>query len=127
LNEREARREKSNQEVGQEGGSTDVREEEVDMNYGGEREDSTPMTGEIRNPAEEIAPVEANETPQIKENHPESSGASPKSPIPQVPPIQVVSSTLPFRASFVPVQLSNQSQPGSVNTGRILGSLVDCK
>jgi hypothetical protein len=28
----------------------DVREEEADMNLGGEREDSAPITGEIRDP-----------------------------------------------------------------------------
>jgi hypothetical protein len=56
----------------------DVREEEVDMNLGGEREDSTPITGEIENPTEEIVPVEANETPQIKENHPRSQWHQPR-------------------------------------------------
>ena len=55
-------RERSPQEVGQEGESIDVREEESGMNIGGEREDSSPITGEIGNPAEEIIPVEANET-----------------------------------------------------------------
>jgi hypothetical protein len=122
LNEREVRRERSPQEEIQEGGIMDVREEEADMNHGGERENSSPMTGEIKNLAEEITLVEANETPQIKERCPEASGASSKSPIPQVPPIQVVSLTLPFHASFVPVQLDNQSQRGSVNIGKILGS-----
>jgi hypothetical protein len=92
------------------------------MNLGGEREDSAPITGEIGNLAEEIIPVEANETPQIKENHPEASGASPESPIPQVPSIQAVSLILPSHASSVPVQLVSQSQPGSASTGRILGS-----
>jgi len=58
------------------------------MNLGGEREYSAPIIGEIKNPVEEIIPVEANETPQIKENHPEASDASPESPIPQVPSIQ---------------------------------------
>jgi hypothetical protein len=66
--------------------------------------------------------VEENDTPQIKENCPEASGASPKLPIPQVSFIQVVSSILPSHASIVPVQLVSQSQPGSANTGRILGS-----
>jgi hypothetical protein len=92
------------------------------MNLGGEREDSALMIGEIGNPSNEIIPVEASKTPQIKENHLESSGAIPESPIPQVPSIQVVSSTLPSRESFVPIQLVNQSQPGSVSTERILGS-----
>jgi hypothetical protein len=87
LNERESRRERSSQEAGREGGNTDVREEEVNMNLGGEREDSSLMTGENGNLAEEIIPVEANETPKIKESHPKASGISPKSPIPQVPSI----------------------------------------
>jgi hypothetical protein len=108
--------------VGREGESTDVREEEADMNLGGEREDSAPITGEIGNLAEEIIPVEANETPQIKENFPKASGTSPESPIPQVPSIQAVSSILPSHASSVPIQLVSQSQPGSAGTGRILGS-----
>jgi hypothetical protein len=42
--------------VGREGESVDVREEEADMNLGGEREDSTPISGEIGNLAEEISP-----------------------------------------------------------------------
>jgi hypothetical protein len=108
--------------VGREGESADVREEEADMNLGGEREDSTPISGEIRNLTEEIIPVEANETPQIKEIFPEASDASPESPIPQVPSIQAVSTTLPSHANSVPVQLANQPQPGSASTGRILGS-----
>jgi hypothetical protein len=48
---------------GQEGQSAEVREEEVGMNLGGEREDLAPITGEIGNLAKEIIPVEANETP----------------------------------------------------------------
>ena len=92
------------------------------MNRGGEREDLAPITGEIRNTTEEIILVEANETPQIKENCPDASGSSPGSPIPQVPSIQVVSLILPSHASVIPVQLVNQSQPGSASTGRILGS-----
>jgi hypothetical protein len=66
--------------------------------------------------------VEANETPQIKENHLEASGASPKSSIPQVSSIQAVSLILPSHASSIPVQLITQSQLGSASTGRILGS-----
>jgi hypothetical protein len=54
-----------------------VREEEADMNIGEEREDPAPIIGEIGNPTEEIAPMEANETPQIKENHPEASVPAP--------------------------------------------------
>ena len=46
----------------QEGESAYEREEEVDMNLGGEREDSTLIIGEIGNLAEEIILVEANET-----------------------------------------------------------------
>jgi hypothetical protein len=66
LSEREAQRKRSPQEVGQEGEGVYVREEEVDMNLEEEREDSTPMTRDIRNLAEETTPVEENETPQIK-------------------------------------------------------------
>jgi hypothetical protein len=36
------------------------------MNLEEEREDSASIIGEIGNPAEEIVPVEENETPQIK-------------------------------------------------------------
>jgi hypothetical protein len=53
------------------------------MNLEEEREDSTPITGEIGNPTEEIIPVEENETPQIKENHPEASGPAPNHPYPK--------------------------------------------
>jgi hypothetical protein len=49
LNERETWRERSPQEVGQEGEGTYVREEDTDMNLGEGREDSAPITGEIRN------------------------------------------------------------------------------
>jgi hypothetical protein len=49
-----------------------------------EREYSSLMTGEIGNPTEETILVEENETPQIKENHLEATGASTESPIPQV-------------------------------------------
>jgi hypothetical protein len=35
------------------------------MNLGGEREDLAPITGEIWDPAEEIIPVEDNETPLL--------------------------------------------------------------
>jgi hypothetical protein len=49
--------------VGQEGESAYERKEEVGMNLGGEREDSAPITREIKNPAKYIIPVEANETP----------------------------------------------------------------
>jgi hypothetical protein len=64
------------------------------------------VTGEIWIPAEEIVPVEENETPQIKENHPEASGTSPESIIPQVSSIQVVSSILPSHASFISSTIS---------------------
>jgi hypothetical protein len=120
LNKREERRERSPKEARQEGESADVREEEANVNLGGEREDSALITGEIRNPNEEIIPVEANETPQIKENFPEASGSNPESPIPQVPSIQEVRPILPSHS--IPVQLISQSQPGSVSTRRILGS-----
>ena len=99
-----------------------MREEEANINLGEEREDSAPITGEIRNLSEEIVPVEANETPKIKENRPKPSGASPKSPIPQVSSIQEVSSILPYHASSILVQLISQSHPESVITGRILRS-----
>ena len=49
--------------MGQEGEGAGVREEESNMNLGEEREYSAPITREIRNPAEEIIPVEENETP----------------------------------------------------------------
>jgi hypothetical protein len=92
------------------------------MNLEEEREDSAPITGEIKNLIEEIVLVEANETPQIKEKFPEASGASIKSPIPQVSSIKVVSLILPSDASFVLVQLVSQTQLGSASIGRILGS-----
>jgi hypothetical protein len=120
LNKREENRVRSLEEVGREGESVEVREKEVGMNLGGEREDLALITGEIRNLAKEIIPLEANDTPHIKENHREASGASPESPIPQVPSIQVVSLILP--SHFVLVQLISQSQPGSERIGRILGS-----
>jgi hypothetical protein len=67
--------------------------------------------------------VEANDTPQIKENCPEANGTSLESPIPQVSSMQAVSLILPPHASSFPLQLVNQLKPGSVSTGRILGSL----
>jgi hypothetical protein len=48
------------------------------MNLGGEREDAALITVEIGNPTKEIILVEANETPQIKENYPEASGTNVK-------------------------------------------------
>jgi hypothetical protein len=103
LSEREAQRERSPQEGGQEGEGVEAREKEADMDLEEEIEDSTPMPGNIGNPAEEIAPVEENETPQIKENCPEASSASPESPIPQVSSIQVVNSILHSYDNCVPV------------------------
>jgi len=91
------------------------------MNLGGEREDAALITVEIGNPTKEIILVEANETPQIKENYPEASGTNPKLPIPQVPYIQAVSLILPSHASSFPIQLVSQSQLGSVSIGRVLG------
>jgi hypothetical protein len=91
------------------------------MNLEEKREDSTPIIGEIKNTVEGIILVEENETPQIKENFPEASGTSPKSAIPQVSSIQVVSSILPSHASSIPIQLVSQSQLGSASTWRILG------
>ena len=87
-----------------------------------EREYSTPMPGNIRNPDEDTAREDENKTPQIKETRPKSSGTSPKSPIPQVSSIQVVNSRLPSYDIPVPLQLVSQSQLGSTNIGRILGS-----
>jgi hypothetical protein len=75
------------------------------MNLEEEREGSAPTTGEIGNPAENTDPLEENETPQIKENYPEASGAIPELPIPQVSSIQVVSLILPSHASSILVQL----------------------
>jgi hypothetical protein len=63
LNEREAMREISPQEVRHEGEATDIREKEANMNLREEREYSGPITREIRNLAEEIILVEENETP----------------------------------------------------------------
>jgi hypothetical protein len=55
------------------------------MNLEGEREDSAPITGEIGNLAEEIIPVEANETPQIKEITPKPVVPAPNHPYPKCP------------------------------------------
>jgi hypothetical protein len=63
-----------------------------------------------------------NETPQIKETHLEANGTNPKSPIPQVSSIPVINSILPSYDIPIPLQSVSQSQPVSVNTGRILGS-----
>jgi hypothetical protein len=87
-----------------EGEGVGIREEEAGMNLEEERKYSALMKGEIGNPAEEIVPMEENETPQIKENRTEVSGASPESPIPEVYSIQVVSLILPSHDSYVPVQ-----------------------
>ena len=104
LSEREAQRERIPRDGGQEGEGVDIIKEEVGMNLGEEREDSTPITREIGNPAKEIILVEENETPQIKENCLESSGDIPESPIPQVSSIQVVNSLLPSYAIHVSLQ-----------------------
>jgi hypothetical protein len=122
LNKRKVRRTRSPHEVGREGGSVDIREEEINMNLEGERQYLASIIGEIGNPVEEIIPMEANETPQIKEIFPEASGGSPESPVPQVPSIQAVISILPSHTSSISVQLVNQSQPRSASTRRILGS-----
>jgi hypothetical protein len=111
LSEREAQRERSPQEGGQEREGVEAREKEANMDLEEEREDSSPMPGNIGNPIEETTPEEENETPQIKETCPKASGANPKSPIPQVSSIQVVNSILPSYANYVPVQLVSQSQP----------------
>jgi hypothetical protein len=49
-----------------------------------ERNDSGPMLGNIGNTTEDTTPQKENETPHIKETHPEANGANPESPIPQV-------------------------------------------
>jgi hypothetical protein len=76
----------------------------TDMDLEEEREDSTPILGNIRNPIEETAPEDENETPQIKETHHEASETSPESPIPQVSSIQVVYSIIPSYAIYIPLQ-----------------------
>jgi hypothetical protein len=122
LSDKEAQRERSPREGGQEGEGVEAKEKEVDMDLEEEREDSTPMPGKIGNPAEETTPEEKNETPQIKETFPEANGSSPESPIPQVASIQVVNSILPSYSNSMSVQLVSQSQPGGASTWRILGS-----
>jgi hypothetical protein len=87
-----------------------------------EIEDSTLMSRNIENSTKETAPEDKNKTHHIKETRPEASGTNPESPIPQVSSIQVVNSILPSYAIFVPLQLVSQPQPGSANTGRILGA-----
>jgi hypothetical protein len=74
------------------------------------------------NMTEETAQEDENKTPQIKETCPEANGTSPKSPIPQVSSIQVVNFILPSYVIPIQLQSINQSQPGSVKNGRILGS-----
>jgi len=122
LDEREEQRESIPQKGGQGEEGVEVREKEVGMDIEEEREDSTSMSGKIRNPTEENALEDENKTPQIKETRPKSSGTSPKSPIPQVSSIQVVNSRIPSYDIPVPLQLVSQSQLGSTNIGRILGS-----
>ena len=68
-----------------------------------EREYSSLIPGNIGNLAKYTTLEEENDTPQIKETNPESSGTNPESPIPQVSSIQAVSLILPSHASFVPV------------------------
>jgi hypothetical protein len=97
------------------------------MNLGGEREDSAPTTGEIGNPNEEIVPVEANKTPQIKENRPEASGTSPESLVPQVSSIKAVSLIVTSHANSIPVQLSSHSQQGVRVQGGYWDPLVNRK
>jgi hypothetical protein len=66
LNEREAWREISIQEGGQEEEGVEAWEKEVSMDLEEEREDLSLMLGHIRNLAEETNPEDENETPQIK-------------------------------------------------------------
>jgi hypothetical protein len=49
--------------VGQEGEGANIREKEANMDIEEEREYSSPITGEIENPTEDIVQVEENETP----------------------------------------------------------------
>jgi hypothetical protein len=122
LHQREAQRERSPQVGGQEEECVEAREDEAGLDLAEDREDSSPISGNIRNQAEKVAPEEENETPQIKETHPEVSGTSPESPIPQVPSIPMVRSIPHTYAISIPSHSVSQSQSVSVNTGRILGS-----
>jgi hypothetical protein len=63
LSEREAHRERSPQEGGQEGEGVEAREKEADMDLEEKREYSSPMPGKIKNSVEETTPEEENETP----------------------------------------------------------------
>jgi hypothetical protein len=81
----------------------------------GDQEDSAMIAGNIRNHTEKAAPKEENETPHIKETHPESH-------VPQGTSIPVVNSTPPTYAISIPLQPNSQNHSVSVNTGRILGS-----
>jgi len=65
---------------------------------------------------------EENETPQIKETHPEVKGTSAESPVPQVSSIPMVNSTSPTSTIYIPSHPVSQNQSISLNTGRILGS-----
>jgi hypothetical protein len=121
LNERRVQRERSPQEGGQEEEGVEACEKKVVNDIPEEREDSTPIIGNIGNPTEETTPENENETPRIKETCLESSGTSPESPIPQVYFI-LVKYILPSYAIHVSVQPVSKSQLVSANTGRILGS-----
>ena len=92
------------------------------MDLAEEREDSTPIPGNIESPVEETTSKDWNETPQINATCPEASVTSPKSPIPQVSSIPVVNSILPSYVIPISIQSVSQSQPVSMNTGSTLGS-----
>jgi hypothetical protein len=66
LSEREVQRERIPQEGGQEEECVEVREYKPGMDLVEEREDSTPIPGNIRSLIEEIAPEDENETPRSK-------------------------------------------------------------
>jgi hypothetical protein len=75
---------------GQEEEYVEAREDEVGLDLVEDQEDSAPISGNIGNKDEKVAPKEENKTPQIKETLPEVNGTNPKSPIPQVSSIHVV-------------------------------------
>jgi hypothetical protein len=72
LSEREAQRERSPEEVGQEGEGVYVREKEDNMNLEEEIEDSSPMTGKIRNSDEETPHSGRKQDPPYQRKLPRS-------------------------------------------------------
>jgi hypothetical protein len=106
---------------GQEEEVVETREEEVGMDLEEEREYSSLIPRKIKNPAKEASPEDENETPKIKETHLKASGTILESPITQVSSIRVVNYIIPYYDIHVPLHSVTQPQPGSANTGRILG------